>query len=257
MPHEATAEATFSMVARCLRTGTFGAAVASRIPAVGAVVPHVRTRVGAIVTQARTNVYIGLRGIDLLARGASADQVVDAVLRWDPDVHLRQFAVVDGAGRVAAFTGHRTEPHAGHRLGEGFAVVGNMLASEGVLDAMVDGFLTGSGPRLPAASASHPVPEPVPPDTAPLAERLLNALEAGQAAGGDKRGKQSAAVRVVDVEEYPVVDLRVDEHDDPIAELRRIYTVCLTDLFPYARTRPTRAELREASGKEGPSWEGA
>ncbi|MFO7545479.1 MAG: DUF1028 domain-containing protein [Trueperaceae bacterium] len=227
-----TAEATFSIVARCPRTGAFGAAVASRIPAVGAVVPHLRTGVGGIVTQARTNVYIGLRGIDLLAGGASAEDVVDAVLRWDPEVHLRQFAVVDGAGRVAAFTGDRSEPYAGHRLEDGFAVVGNMLASGDVLDAMAKRF--GEQPE------------------APLTERLLDALAAGQAAGGDKRGKQSAAVRVVEEEEYPLVDLRVDEHDDPIVELRRVYTVCLTGLFPYARTRPTRAALRLATGRDGP-----
>jgi uncharacterized Ntn-hydrolase superfamily protein len=237
---EAASEATFSLVARCPRTGALGAAVASRIPAVGAVVPHLRTHVGAIVTQARTNVYIGLRGIELLAGGASAEQVVDAVLRWDPDVLQRQFAVVDAAGRAAAFTGEWTEPQAGHRVGEGFAVVGNMLASEDVLDAMAEGFAAGSGVRSAAGTEVH------------FAERLLNALEAGQSAGGDKRGKQSAAVRIVEEEEYPLVDLRVDEHEDPIAELRRIYTVCLTDLFPYARTRPTRAGLREATGRDGP-----
>ncbi len=225
--------ATFSITARCSRSGQFGIAVATRVPAVGAAVPYLRAGVGAIASQATTNPYLGIDGLDLLAAGGSAEQVRDALVAWDSDIDQRQFAIVDAEGRVAAHTGADTHEHAGHRLGNGFAVAGNLLTGPDVLEAMAADF-----------------------DATPhtdLAERLLRALETGQAAGGDRRGKQSAALRVVAHEAYPYLDLRVDEHADPIPELRRVHGVWREVMTPHLATRPTRASLRERSGRERPS----
>jgi uncharacterized Ntn-hydrolase superfamily protein len=228
-----TLYATFSITARCVRTGMLGIAVATRVPAVGAAVPHARAGVGAIATQAWTNPYLGIDGLDLLATGASATEVRDALVGWDPDIERRQFAIVDAAGRAAAFTGAETHAYAGHRLGEGLAVAGNLLAGPEVLDAMQAAF---------AAAAE-----------AELADRLLGALAAGQAAGGDRRGKQSAALRVVDREAYPFVDLRVDEHAEPIPELTRVYGVWNEVLRPHLGSRPGRAELESRTGRARPT----
>ena len=224
--------ATFSLTARCPRTGQFGVAVATRVPAVGAAVPHARAGVGAIATQAWTNPYIGLDGIDLLAQGASAEQVRAAIRAWDPDVERRQFAIVDRHGGVAAHTGTETHDHAGHLEGPGFVAAGNLLAGPEVLEGMA------------AAFVAEPDQE--------LQVRLLAALVAGQAAGGDKRGKQSAALKVVDHEDYAFVDLRVDEHDDPIPELHRVYAVWDEVFRPHLAARPTRAELAARTGSERP-----
>lgn len=223
---------TFSLTARCPRTGQFGVAVATRVPAVGAAVPHVRAGVGAIATQAWTNPYIGLDGLDLLAGGASADQILVAMRAWDPDIDRRQFAVVDRHGGVAAHTGSETHDFAAHRLGDAFVAAGNLLAGPEVLEAMVEAF------------ADEPDRE--------LQVRLLAALTAGQAAGGDKRGKQSAALKVVDREEYAFIDLRVDEHVDPIPELHRVYAVWDEVFRPHAAERPTRADLGARAGSDRP-----
>ena len=223
---------TFSLTARCPRTGQFGVAVATRVPAVGAAVPHVRAGVGAIATQAWTNPYIGLDGLDLLAEGASADQILVAMRAWDPDIDRRQFAVVDRHGGVAAHTGSETHAFAAHRLGDAFVAAGNLLAGPEVLEAMA------------AAFAVEPDRE--------LQVRLLAALAAGQAAGGDKRGKQSAALKVVDREEYAFIDLRVDEHGDPIPELHRVYAVWDAVFRPHSAERPTRADLAARAGSDRP-----
>ncbi len=224
--------ATFSLTARCPSTGQFGIAVATRVPAVGAAVPHARAGVGAIATQAWTNPYIGLDGLDLLAEGASADQVLVAMRAWDPDIDRRQFAVVDRHGGVAAHTGAETHDHAGHRLGDGFVAAGNLLAGPEALDAMVEAFAVEPERELPL--------------------RLLAALAAGQAAGGDKRGKQSAALKVVDREDYAFIDLRVDEHADPIPELHRVYGVWEEVFRPHLAARPTRSDLAARAGSDRP-----
>ena len=223
---------TFSLTARCPRTGRFGVAVATRVPAVGAAVPHARAGIGAIATQAWTNPYIGLDGLDLLAAGGSAAQVVAAILAWDPDREARQFAVVDAAGDAAAHTGAETHDHAGHRLGDGFVAAGNLLAGPEVLEAMVEAF---------AANPEHELPV-----------RLLASLAAGQAAGGDKRGKQSAALKVVDREDYAFIDLRVDEHADPIPELHRVYAVWDKVFRPHLAARPTRKDLEARASGDRP-----
>ncbi len=224
---------TFSITARCPRTGMLGIGVATRVPAVGAAVPHARARVGAIATQAWTNPYLGIDGLDLLEGGASPEATRDALVAWDPDIERRQFAIVAADGRSSAFTGRETHAHAGHRIGDGFAIAGNLLAGPEVLDGMEKAFrATGA---------------------AELAERLLAALSAGQEAGGDLRGKQSAALRVVDVEAYPFVDLRVDEHADPIPELLRVYGVWNEVLRPHLANRPGRAELTARTGRARPT----
>lgn len=215
--------ATFSITGHCDRSGMFGVAVATKVPAVGSVVPNLRPGVGAVATQAWTNPYIGIHGLSLLELGWNAEITRDALARWDPDIHRRQFAVVDRQGNSAAFTGTLAEGEKGHRVGPHYAVAGNMLTSEAVLDRMEATFV-----QL---------------EDLPLPERLLAVLEAGQAAGGDKRGKQSAALKVVHKEDYAFVDLRVDEHARPVEELRRIFEVCRTELFPYALKRPTRDNL--------------
>jgi len=201
---------TFSIVAHCPRTGDLGVAVSTAIPAVGAINPFASARVGAISTQAWSNPYLGVDGLNLLAQGLAAAEVLERLLRVDADKEKRQLCVVDARGGIAAFTEREVEPWKGHLKGKGYAVAGNLLISGATIEAMADAFERAHGS---------------------LADRLLVALEAGQAAGGDKRGRVSAALLVVRDEEYPHVDLRVDEHPDPVAELRHIYDIYTT--LPY------------------------
>lgn len=198
--------ATFSMVARCSRTNEVGVCVATAIPAVGSVVPYAETGVGAIATQALTNVIYGTRGLELLRLGLSPQEALDKILREDPERESRQVIMIDAHGRTAAFTGKANVDWKGHLIGDNYVVAGNMLVRAQVIQAMAEAFETSGGE---------------------LEERLLNALEAGQKAGGDKRGKRSAALLVMKRPEYkgirPFIDLRVDYHEDPVKELRRIF----------------------------------
>ena len=207
---------TFSIAAYCQRTGELGIAVSTAIPAVGAINPFAKARVGAIATQAWSNPYLGIDGLDLLEQGLSPIEVLEQLLKVDADRERRQLSIVDAHGNVAAFTGREVEPICGHYEGKGYVVAGNLLINQETIRAMADAFERTPGP---------------------LAERLLVALEAGQAIGGDRRGKVSAALLVVKDEEYPCVDLRVDEHKRPVAELRRIFNIYkalpyLDDLHP-------------------------
>ena len=204
---------TFSITARCKKTGMLGVAVSTARPAVGSLVPYVRAGVGAIATQALVNPYYGIDGLRLLQSGLSANQVKDKLLESDSDSDRRQFAIVDINGETAAFTGVNTVPWQGHLRGSQFVVAGNMLTGPEVLQTMFDTYEVFENESFP--------------------ERLLATLKSGQEAGGDKRGKQSAALYVVYEEDYPLVDIRVDEHTDPVTELFRVYKVCETDLFPY------------------------
>lgn len=194
---------TFSIVGRDRRGGEFGVAVATARPAVGALVPWVSRR-GAIATQARANTDHGRQGLALLEQGVAVDLALRALLEADPDREIRQVHGLD-AGKAFAHTGAGCVPWCGHREGADFTVAGNMLAGPGVLEAMADAFT--------AAGAE------------PLSERLLRALEAGQAAGGDRRGKQSAALLVASPEPRGWHNVRVDDHAEPVAELRRVYQV--------------------------------
>lgn len=212
--------ATFSIAARCPQTGMLGVAVSTKVPAVGSICPFAKAGVGAIASQAWANPYIGVYGLRLLEQGWDAELVRDSLVGWDPDIERRQFTVVDRTGKAAAFTGSNTDGWQGHRVGDHYAAAGNMLVGQETVDAMADAFESNGEVAFP--------------------ERLLMSLEAGQAAGGDKRGKQSAALYVVDKEAFPYADLRVDEHKAPVGELRRVFEVCRTEYFPFLETLPTR-----------------
>lgn len=193
------------MVARCSKTWALGACVSTAVPAVGSRVPHVEAGVGAIATQANTNILYGIHGLRLLKMGFSPQVALEAMLKEDPDRETRQVIIIDREGRTAAFTGTETIEWKGHLIGRGYVVAGNMLVGSEVIEAMAQAF-EGSEDEL--------------------AERLMIALEAGQEAGGDKRGKKSAALLVTSREQAglrPLLDLRVDEHQDPIRELRRVF----------------------------------
>jgi len=204
---------TFSITARCKKTGMLGVAVSTARPAVGSLAPYVKSGVGAISTQAMVNPFYGIDGLTLLAESMSVEAVLTKLQQGDSDRERRQVAIVDHGGNVTAYTGSETVPWQGHIVGDQFVVAGNMLTGPETLDAMVETYAALENESLP--------------------ERLLATLQAGQEAGGDKRGRQSAALYVVAEEEYPLVDIRVDEHQDPVPELRRIFEVCQTDLFPY------------------------
>jgi uncharacterized Ntn-hydrolase superfamily protein len=193
---------TWSIVARDA-DGSFGVAIASRFFAVGALCVHTRGGVGALSTQALMNPLYGPAGIDLLAAGAPAEEIVARLTDADEGRAQRQLHLIGAHGRAAAYTGKHCIEWCGHRVHEGFSVAGNMLAGTDVLDATVAAYADGA--RLP------------------LAERLIAAMQAGERAGGDKRGKQAAALRIHGDEDYPRLDLRVDDHDEPLAELRRLY----------------------------------
>ncbi|HAF71140.1 MAG: Uncharacterized protein XD60_0513 [Acetothermia bacterium 64_32] len=199
---------TFSVVACDPQAEELGVAVQSKFLAVGAVVPWAKAKVGAIATQSYSNTAYGPEGLKLLAEGLSPEDVLDRLTSADPERALRQVGMVDAHGRAAAFTGERCLPWAGHLVGESFSCQGNILVSQAVVEAMAESFIKVSGS---------------------LAERLLAALEAGQAAGGDRRGQQSAALLVVREgggyggrnDRY--IDLRVDDHPRPIEELKRLF----------------------------------
>lgn len=211
---------TFSIAARCDRTGMLGVAVSTAVPAVGAICPFVKPGVGAIATQSWVNPYLGIDGLKLLEQGKSAREALDLLIEGDAGRDDRQLGIVDAKGRAAAYTGASCVDWAGHEIGEGFSVQGNMLVGAATIAQMAK-----------AAEASRPLDLP---------ERLMLVLEAGQTAGGDKRGKQSAALKIFNVEEYPWLDLRVDEHRNPVAELRRILGVARHQLLPFVDGMPSR-----------------
>ncbi|MBS1253269.1 MAG: hypothetical protein MAG451_02318 [Anaerolineales bacterium] len=196
---------TFSIAARCSDEGSFGVAVSTARPNVGSLVPFVSFE-GAIATQARVNTDLGGKGLALLQAGVSIEIALETLLQTDPGRELRQLHGVDTGGAFA-FTGEECVEWAGHHIGDDFTVAGNMLAGPEVVEAMAAAF-----------EASEDLE---------LSERLVRALEAGQEAGGDKRGKQSAALLVAGPEPRLYHNLRVDDHADPVAELRRVYEVCV------------------------------
>lgn len=200
--------ATFSIVGRDPDTGDLGVAVQSKFLAVGSVVPWARAGVGAIATQSYANTGYGPEGLKLLAEGElSAQEVLDRLIAADEERHLRQVGIVDAQGRAAAYTGEECFHWAGHIVGQDYACQGNILVSEDTVQAMARTFETAQGD---------------------LADRLVAALEAGQAAGGDSRGRQSASLLVVREKggyggfNDRYVDLRVDDHPMPIQELKRL-----------------------------------
>jgi len=211
---------TFSIVGHCARSGMLGVAVGSAVPAVGALCPYIRSGVGAVSTQSWVNPYLAIEALDLMEQGRSGPEALDAVLSRDAAKDLRQIGVVDAKGRAAAWSGNSCTPWFGQIVDDHFAVQGNMLIGEPTLGEMAQAF---------RASVSLD-----------LAERLLLALEMGQAAGGDKRGKQSAALKVYHTEDYAWLDLRVDEHHHPVAELRRVFSVAKLQLIPFVEGMPRK-----------------
>ena len=198
-------------------TGALGGAVATRFFAVGALCLHVEGEVAALATQALVNPMYAVHGMPMLRAGDAPEAVVAALLGADAGRETRQLHILDAAGRVAQHTGTDCVGWCGSVRGVDVSVAGNMLAGAAVLDRTLDAFAAASGS---------------------LAERLLTALEAGEAAGGDKRGRQSAALKVCTRDPYPDLDIRADDHPDPLAELRRLHRVAREHFVHFRRFLP-------------------
>jgi uncharacterized Ntn-hydrolase superfamily protein len=212
---------TWSIVARDERTGALGAMVATRFVAAAGLCLSVRAEVGAVSTQALINPTYGPAALRLLAGGGSAGQVVTTLVDSDAGRAHRQVHVVDHAGRAAAFTGAACHPWSGHRTADGVSVAGNLLAGPEVVEATLEHYRRSE---------------------LPFAERLIAAMQAGQDAGGDARGQQSAGILIFGTEVYPDLSLRVDEHPSPLSELRRIYDLWLLEFAAARKYMATRAD---------------
>jgi uncharacterized Ntn-hydrolase superfamily protein len=210
---------TYSILVRDSATGAFGAAVASRFFAVGATCIHVEGGVGALSTQALVNPMYAVHAMPRLRAGEPADAVLASLVQPDPGADQRQFHIVDAAGRIAQHTGPNCITWSGHARGQDVSVAGNMLAGPQVVQRTIEAYLGSTGS---------------------LAERLIVALEAGEAAGGDKRGKQSAGLKICTRDPFPDLDIRADDHPDPLAELRRLYRVSLERFAVFRRFVPGR-----------------
>ena len=202
-------------------SGALGVAIASRFFAVGALCPGVLASRGALSSQALMNPLYRAAGLEALGRGAEPAEIVRLLTGLDEGRDVRQLHILDVAGRSAAHTGAACIEWCGHLAGPGFSVAGNMLAGARVIEDTARAYEAGSA--------------------LPFAERLLVAMEAGERAGGDKRGRQGAALVIHTTEEYPSLDLRVDDHAEPLAELRRLYRVSLERFQPFVQCLPTRS----------------
>lgn len=211
---------TFSLIARCPRSGQFGVAAATAMPAVGKLLSHAAAGVGAVATQAQVNPYLGLDGLELLRQGLSAAEALARLHDSDPCMELRQCALIDARGDSVCWTGEKCIPWAGSLSGEQFSVQGNRLVGPQVLEAVAEVFCREQ--------------------RRPLIERLIEALAAGDRCGGDRHGESSAVIYVVDREQYPLWDIRVDHHVDPVAELRRLHDVFAREVLPEVLAMPTR-----------------
>ena len=205
---EQSCAVTFSIVARDPETLALGVAVSTAIPAVGSAVPHVEADVGAIATQANTNPAYGIEGLRLLKKHMTPEEALQEMLARDKEKEKRQVIIIDAQGRTAAFTGNQTDDWKGHHIRTNYITAGNLVVGKNVIEAMAYTFEDQKGN---------------------LADRLLKALQAGQNAGGDKRGCMSAALKVTDRRwrdtGRPLLDLRVDAHPEPVKELLRVYMV--------------------------------
>lgn len=213
---------TFSLVARCEATGQLGVGAMTGMVGVGKLVAHARSRAGAVATQAMINPYLGFDGLALMAEGVAAPDTLNRLLERDPGRAYRQCGLVDAEGDSAAWTGPEAPSWAGHRTGRGYSAQGNRLVGPETLDTLVEAFHAAEGREL--------------------AERLLLALEAGASTGGDRHGEVSGAIYVVDTEQYPLWDARVDHSDDPVAELRALYQRFAEELVPVVRRLSTRQD---------------
>jgi uncharacterized Ntn-hydrolase superfamily protein len=196
---------TFSIVARCKKTGDFGVATATAVPCVGAMLPYAEEGVGAIATQAWVNVNLGYQGIELMRLGLSVKSALEALLSEDAGRARRQVVGIDASGSFG-FTGEECDEAKGHILGQEHAVAGNMLADKRVIEAVSQSFAKSKGE---------------------LSQRLLSAIESGQTAGGDRRGKMSAALLIASSKPKLYHNIRVDHHTEPVRELRRIVELCV------------------------------
>jgi len=223
---------TFSIVARDPRSGMLGIAVTTKFFGVGSLCPFARAGVGAVATQALVNPTYGPRGLDLLGQGLSPDEVADRLLSADEGRDHRQLHVMSANGQIAARSGAECIDWFGHQTypAAQFSVAGNMLAGPQVIEQTARAYLATG-------------------DDTPLAERLIQALESGQAAGGDKRGRQSAALLIVSTEVYPYLDIRVDDNPDPVVELRRLYEESKAEYMPFKDKLPTAANPAGLYGK--------
>jgi uncharacterized Ntn-hydrolase superfamily protein len=210
---------TWSILARDPATGALGAAVATRFFAAGALCIHVEGGVAALATQALVNPMYGVDGMAALRLGRTPGDAAAALLAADAGRGMRQLHILGASGDIAQHTGDGCVGWCGSVRGSGVSVAGNMLAGAGVLDRTLDAFARSPGS---------------------LAERLMSAMEAGEAAGGDSRGKQSAALKIATADPYPDLDLRVDDHPDPLAELRRLHRVSRERYAVFRRFMPGR-----------------
>ncbi len=240
---------TYSIAARDPLTGRFGVAVQSHAYTVGPIVPWLEAGVGAIATQAFVNVGFGPIGLEMLRNGWSAEKVIAALVAGDETPEQRQIGVVDAQGSAAAYTGSACVPAAGHVVGDGFTTQGNLLERDEVWQSMKPAYEAALAEKLP------------------FSERLLRALEAAEAAGGDVRGRQSAAIVIVNAAVGPTrwrslnMDLRVEDHDQPVPELRRLVSLweaqaLLDEEGDAAKAGMTEAErYREARRRAPEFWE--
>jgi uncharacterized Ntn-hydrolase superfamily protein len=211
---------TWSIIARDTATGAFGVGIATRFFAVGSLCPHAQSGVGALSTQALMNPHYGPQGLAMMRDGVAAPEVVKRLIAPDEGREQRQVHVIDSAGRIGQYTGRQCVDCCGAVSGDGYSVAGNMLANDRVVRETAKAF---QGSRKG------------------FAERLIAALEAGEAAGGDKRGKQSAALLIYSTEDYPELSLRVDDHTEPLMELRRLYDKAHERFIPFMRCGPSKA----------------
>jgi uncharacterized Ntn-hydrolase superfamily protein len=203
-PNDDVWDSTFSIIAVDSSTGEMGGAVATRRPAVGARIPVIRPRVGVIASQAVSNAWLSHSLLDLLARGIPPQAALAAGLAMDPSPAYRQIHIINSEGISAAYTGESAPEWHGSVVAAGVSIAANHVVGAAVIEDMLGAFQSVQGD---------------------LAERLVSAIEAGERAGGDARGKQSSAVAVNRGEPFPWIDLRVDDHPEPVQELRRLLTL--------------------------------
>ena len=210
---------TWSIIAKDHETGLFGIAVATCDLAVGSICPWAETRVGALSSQALPNPTWRQLGMHLLRQGIAPNDVRDMLVRSDEGSDHRQLHMIDNEGRIAGYTGSRCLGWCGHAAGELASVAGNMLAGAAVVEDTLAAYLKNR--------------------STPFVERLFEAMNAGEAAGGDKRGRQSAAMLIQGPEAFPRLDIRVDDHREPLGELRRLYEIAKDRHLAFSRAFPS------------------